>query len=230
MFDCLQNYKFLFLNSTGWNNQDADFLLSDDGGRIFYFNFKRGVMDVDCERQKAHHLLVFFLVITSIVSSTTIFFLSAFFLSQNFLFTFPAIFHPQVIIKTWWRWVKPVIFRPCEYPCLKSIGFWKKNPNQPTNQKKKKEWIGCGRRSGLLNIKQQVSGEMGNSCGDAVSDPISISCSPARLQQWLHSDFYSTRQATPGTVTLSGAVIATILYTNHDRMHLCLSHLWRGQS
>lgn len=96
---------------------------------------------------------------------------------------------------------------------------WKKNPTQSEQ--------GGGRRSGLLNIKQPVSGETGKSCGDAVSDPISISCSPARLQQWLHSDFYSTRQATSGAVTLFRSITPAVLYTNHDMMHLCLSHPWR---
>ena len=89
------------------------------------------------------------------------------------------------------------------------------------------EW-GGGRRSGLLNINQQVSGERGESCGDAVSGPISISCSPARLQPRLRSDFYSTRQATSGTVTLFRSIIPAVLYTNHDMMHLWLSHPWRA--
>lgn len=113
--------------------------------------------------------------------------------------------------------MKPIVSRPSEHSSLKSIGL----------QKKSTEWIGCGRESGLLNIKQWSPGRWG-SCGDAVSDPISISCSPARLQLRLHSDFYSTWRAAPGTVTLFRSALDTILYTNHDTMHLCLSHLQGG--
>lgn len=149
---------------------------------------------------------------------------TSFSLTPVFFSPSPAVFPPQVFIKTWWRWVKPIIFRAREQPCLKSIGFLEKN------KKQHKENREGGWRSGLLNIKQQVSGERGKSCGDAVSDPISISCSPARLQPWLHSDFYSTRQATSGTVTLFSSVISAVLYTHHDMMHLCLSYPWRGPS
>lgn len=144
------------------------------------------------------------------------------FLLHVFLSPSLAVFPPQVFIKTWWRAVKPIIFRPLEQPCLKSIGFLEK--------KQHKEKRRGGRRTGLLNIKQRVSGERRKSCGNAVSDPISISCSPARLQPGLHSDFYSSRQASSGTVTLFRRVILAVLYTNHDMIHLCPSQPWRGPS
>lgn len=102
-----------------------------------------------------------------------------------------TVFLPQVLIKTWWRWVKPIIFRPCEQPCLKSIRFLAKNS----------EWIGCGRRSGLLNIKQQVSGEGGKA---VVMQCLTQLASPVHL---------------PGSSRGS-----TLTFTQHDKPLLGQSH------
>lgn len=75
--------------------------------------------------------------------------------------------------------------------------------------------MGTERGTGVLNIKPEVSWG-GGSCGDALSDPISISCSPAELPLRLGSDFYPSRQGPSGTVALfSGASLAAV-YTNHD--------------
>lgn len=114
--------------------------------------------------------------------------------------------------------MKPIIFRSSEQPYLKSIGFLEKTKNKTQRQ------LGCGRRSGSSNIKRQVSVERGKSCGDAVSEPISIFCSPARHQPWLQSDFYSSRQATSGRVTHSKGALPLTSCTLIMTRRICACH------